>query len=515
MTEVSGTILSKQNMNDSKKVISKSQILEVPNGLSEEMILSGETLPKGESDKPELENGVLEDQTIELNFDEEPEKVQPDRSSLPPVSAHLSGDDDGEAELLNLKPAGEPDHNGAGRSDNLDRRAKETSEARRERHRLRKEEKRRLRKAKDGAKKPHPKRKREEPSASSDSDDDPPPSRHAFAKDKRQTVLDQYQREADRPAATPFSEDPDDLRRRLQAMRGAISNEELQRAVRRLQAVISACLQDDAYERHEEALLDLLRPLTTRDLTFAQLRESRIGVVVGHLLMERFPLRLRQLARATLNFWFMQLPLGIRQGLVRDVEVDRCSNETVGSGQSDAVDARLGALATHLFECFTEEEIYDAPADLNLVELCRELESAMQARDRDTCVSVMAALADPSNGALRRAILDGRVRAEELLRRVNDLDGLVGGRGDTRGVAADFTSPGSPTTLGSPLGGERGGGGGDPHSPLGAGAITTLYPCPNCGARESVRSTYSVQAHDSFPCILRCRGCNNTWNIEA
>ncbi|CCW69341.1 unnamed protein product [Phytomonas sp. Hart1] len=440
MSELPEAVFSDNNNNDLKSVIQEDGIIETGIELNEDIIFHGETSSGNEFEDPKLENDELEDQTIKLHFDAEDGDVQLDHSSFLTLPANFNEDDDEmreEAEVLNLMRVEKPDNNGPNMSNNLDSELRESIESRRERHRRRKVEKQRLRQAKESDKHSK-KRKRDHSESDADTDPDDAPSRQRFHKGKRQTILDQYPREADpppRPSAPPKNHDEDEdvnyFRRQLLSQRGPISDAALQQCVAELQAVIAACQQDDAYAHREAAVLDLLRPLTTCDLSFPQLRASRAGVAVGQLLTPRAPPRVRTLAGAILRFWFSQLPPALQQGLAGGAEK---GTRSVASPH---------------------------PKD-------------------NPSVTDNANLQEDATGEKR---FDEAVEA------------------------------GSPLSPRGSISGQ-----GEIQSPLGlslTGAITTLYSCPNCGAREAVRSTYSVQAHDSFPCILRCQGCRHIWNIET
>lgn len=351
----------------------------------------------------------------------------------------------------------------------------------------------------------------------------------ASEKDRsRQSRLDEYEREAERPPTYSAQDDAEYYYRKCREARKVPDNATLIRCAEDLQKIIADCLSSGAYEAAEEALMDLLRPLARYDVTFVQLRDTKIGAVVGQLLLKAFPDRVSQLANAILMYWFQSLPQNMQSEFYMDSEVDRCSIDTTAGERSDDVDRALGAVGVHIFESFTDEEIYDTPPDVNVIEVCKEIENALKDNndDVDTRVMVLTSLGDPANSDLRRALLDRHVLPRDLLQHASDLPALM--RTTTRrglrlaatgyaGGSNELNTPLSPFSPLSPMGVDGGGGSGNTSfmSPTGTASPLTsasLYTCPNCGSQEAYRTMYSVQSHDNYPDILRCKRCNTTWN---
>lgn len=348
----------------------------------------------------------------------------------------------------------------------------------------------------------------------------------------RQTALDAYMDEAARPPKLPkFAEDDlDYYTRRLRQRRQTVSDGVLAMCAAGLKAVMSECLENNAYAEEEDALLEMLRPLASYDVSYVQLGATGIGAVVGGLLKQTFPHRVGELAHGILTYWFHTLPNTVQAELATDSELDRCSAETTAGTRSDGVEGNLGTVGLHLYDSFAEEEIYDAPSGTNVADICQRIETLLREKkshDLDARVLVLATIGDPANVALRRRILDGSITPEDIIANTNDLGALLGRGSCVRrppNIRTDFAGV---STTGSPMGpfspysptgfGGGGEGGGSPGFTSaandGLSTFTTANTCPRCGAAEAYRREYTVQAHDNYPEIFHCRRCNNTWNI--
>lgn len=330
----------------------------------------------------------------------------------------------------------------------------------------------------------------------------------------RQSRLDEYERQAAQSPRYDAEADAAYFFRQFKTTRQSVPDETVVVSVEKLQAAIATSMQR-GYNEAEEEILSCLRTVARYQVSYEQLASTRIGTVVGQLLKKSYTPRVRELANGVLTYWFKSLPQNVQHRFSENRELDRCSVETVGD-RSDAVDARLGVVGIHLFESFTEEELYDAPPHFNLAEVCCRIEAALQeahADDRDTRVMVLTAFGDPQNAPLRRAVLEGRITEQEIAANATDLASLAARSNPRSGreIITDFSAVGSPT-MQSP----NSAGSGSFSSPTGRGSmgnITSAYTCPNCGDRDAYRTVYSVQAHDNYPDILCCRKCDTTWNI--
>ncbi|KAG5493717.1 hypothetical protein JIQ42_02091 [Leishmania sp. Namibia] len=343
------------------------------------------------------------------------------------------------------------------------------------------------------------------------------------AKYERQSKLEEYDLGAGTLPDYNPRYDPAYYYRKVRSARRAASSAELRTCTQELRGCISRCISGAATAMDVEAdTLAVLRQLTNVDVTVAQLQETGVGVAVGSLLRSFTP-PVMQLAQAILNYWFHSLPQNTKQQLSAENEVDRCSIETCSDGV--AGDNELGRIGVSLFSCFTNEEINDAPASLDAVALCGAIEDALERRcDADAQMLVLSAFGDTGDTgkALRRLVLEGKMDVEDIIRHTGDLPLLVRARQRRPPkMEFDWNSPISPVRSGT----------GSPISPYGAfspnddvsvgsftfgspaGRTTTaLYSCPHCGANDAYESSYSVQAHDNMPDILRCKKCGQTWN---
>ncbi|KPA84370.1 hypothetical protein ABB37_02364 [Leptomonas pyrrhocoris] len=345
---------------------------------------------------------------------------------------------------------------------------------------------------------------------------------------ERQSRLDEYKAGSARPLTHHAPHyDPDYLHRKVRNARRSASNEELVRAAAELRELTRRCLSGAATSVElEEEVLRVLSPLARVDVTVAQLQESGVGVAVGSLL-RGFTTAVHQLAQAILNYWFRTLPQNTQQQLSAETEVDRASVDTCASGGSgDEGEGTLGRLGVMLYDSFTNQEIDDAPPSAKVVKLCKLIEAAlMQHCSLDAQRLVLSAFGDEgSTGkSLRRFVLEGKITADDIVKHADELPTLI--RSNQRrptnilthtsnfsmNIGVGGGSPTSPNELFSPIGD---GSVGSPTfgSPTGR-ASTALYTCPQCGANDAYQSSYTVQAHDNMPDILRCKKCGSTWNV--
>ncbi|ESL09921.1 hypothetical protein TRSC58_02352 [Trypanosoma rangeli SC58] len=335
-----------------------------------------------------------------------------------------------------------------------------------------------------------------------ESDDDRKGSKRTRNKPgKMETIgaVDQYDKES-RYVPTHQEEDAVYLEHVFRERRQTASDATLQIIRNKLEALIVACNHGGVIsvsEAAEEALLDALSPLSLVNITLDQLHRLKIGVVVGKFLMKDYPVRVVSLASAILTYWFRQLPPATQQRLSAQSALELASNETtIGS---ECQGRSLGALGVQLEACFTDEEVYDTMNEPVVV--ARGIETELEAiGDEDVSKEVLTALRDSQNTALRRGLLDGSVTANELVANLGNPNALLRG-----------TDAFSPSVSGrSPV---------EPESPLADGHdftnFTTLYACPECGAREAIANEYSVQAHDNMAVFVRCLKCGETWNVET
>ncbi|RNF05921.1 hypothetical protein TraAM80_04220 [Trypanosoma rangeli] len=312
-------------------------------------------------------------------------------------------------------------------------------------------------------------------------------------------TVDQYDKES-RYVPTHQEEDAVYLEHMLRERRQAASDTTLQIIRNKLEALAVACNHGGVIsvsEAAEEALLDALSPLSLVSITLDQLHRLKIGVVVGKFLMKDYPVRVVSLASAILTYWFRQLPPATQQRLSTQSALELASNETTIGSECQGLS--LGALGVQLEACFTDEEVYDTINEPVVV--ARGIETELEALgDEDVSKEVLTALRDSQNTALRRGLLDGSVTAKEL----------VANPGNPNALLRDPDAF-SPSMSGrSPV---------EPESPLADGHdftnFTTLYVCPECGAREAIANEYSVQAHDNMAVFVRCLKCGETWNVET
>ncbi|CBZ30090.1 conserved hypothetical protein [Leishmania mexicana MHOM/GT/2001/U1103] len=313
--------------------------------------------------------------------------------------------------------------------------------------------------------------------------------------------------------------------RKVRNARRTASSTELRTCTQELRGFMSRCLSGAATALDVEAdILGVLRQLKNVDVTVAQLQETGVGVAIGSLLRFFTP-PVVQLAQAILNYWFHSLPQNTQQQLSAENEVDRCSIETCSDGV--AGDNELGRIGVNLFSCFTNEEINDAPASVDVMALCGAIEDALERRcDADAQMLVLSAFGDTGDTgkALRRLLLEGKIYVEDIINHAGTLPLLVRTRqrrppnmqftvnSPASQDRSDIDSPTSPYGVFSP---NDDGSTGSPTFGSPAGRTTTaLYSCPHCGANDAYHSSYSVQAHDSMPDILRCKKCGQTWNVS-
>ncbi|KAG5469567.1 hypothetical protein LSCM1_02791 [Leishmania martiniquensis] len=344
------------------------------------------------------------------------------------------------------------------------------------------------------------------------------------AKYERQSKLEEYNLGAGTLSDYHPRHDPAYYYRKLRSARRAASSTELRTCTQQLRNYISQCLCGAATALDVEAdILGVLRQLTNVDVTVTQLQETGVGVAVGSLLRS-FTTPVVQLAQAILNYWFHSLPQNTKQQLSAENEVDRCSIETCSDDV--AGDNGLGRIGVNLFSCFTNEEVNDAPGSLDTMSLCATIEDALERRcDADAQMLVLSAFGDAGDTgkALRRLVLEGKIDVEDIVKYAGDLAFLVRARQRRPPkMKLDWNLPTSPACSAT----------GSPISPYGvfspndnvstgsstlgspAGRTTTaLYSCPHCGANDAYESSYSVQAHDNLPDILRCKKCGQTWNM--
>lgn len=322
--------------------------------------------------------------------------------------------------------------------------------------------------------------------------------------------------------------DPDYLYRKLRNARRPANTKALLTCAAALREAMGRCLNGTATAAElEEEVLRLLRPLTCVDVTVAQLQESGVGVAVGGLLRV-FTLPVAQLAKAILNYWFHSLPENTQQQLSAETEVDRASMDTCASGSTgDGGEGTLGSIGVMLYDSFTNEEIDDAPPNAKVMKLCESIEEALLKHcsvDAQQLVLSVFSGEDSTGKSLRRLVLEGKVNADDVVQHADDLTTLV--RSNQRrppsivthtsnfsmNIGAGSGSPTSPNEVFSPNG-EGATGSPTFGSPVGQ-ATTSLYTCPQCGANDAYQSSYTVQAHDNMPDILRCKKCGSTWNVS-
>lgn len=348
------------------------------------------------------------------------------------------------------------------------------------------------------------------------------------ARHERQSHLEEYDLGPATATFYPPRSDPDYLSRKLRQARRSATNAELVQAATELRAVTGRCLSGAATAAEvEEEVLRLLRPLTTFDVTVAQLQSTAVGVAVGGLLRQ-FTKPVIQLANAILNYWFSSLPQTTQQQLSAETEVDRASVDTCHSGGSsgDENAGNLGRIGVKLYDAFTNQEIDDAPPGVKVVRLCKLVEDELTTHcSADAQRLVLSQFSDEGNTgkALRRLLLEGKITAEDVVKHTDDLPTLV--RSNQRrppnilthtstlslNIGIGGGSPTSPNEVFSPNG-ENTTGSPTFGSPTGR-ATTSLYTCPQCGANDAYQSSYTVQAHDNMPDILRCKKCGSTWNV--
>lgn len=346
------------------------------------------------------------------------------------------------------------------------------------------------------------------------------------AKYERQSHLEEYDTGSSTVPAYSPRNDPDYLYRKVKKARRGATVEELAACAAELRDFNGRCLGGAASPADVEApVLRVLQRLTSVDVTVAQLQQSGVGVAVGGLLRSFTP-PVVQLAQAILNYWFHSLPQNTQQQLATETEVDRASVDTCASGGSEGKrEGELRRLGVTLYDAFTNEEINDAPASADVVEVCHQLEEALEKRcDADAQMHILAAFGkDASTGkSLRRLVLEGRITADDIVKHANDLPTLIRSHErrppniltHTSGFSMSFGSgsPTSPNEVFSPSGD---GTTGSPTfgSPTGR-TTTALYTCPHCGANDAYHSSYTVQAHDNMPDILLCKKCGMTWNVS-
>ncbi|CAC9534320.1 PWWP domain/TFIIS helical bundle-like domain containing protein [Leishmania donovani] len=341
---------------------------------------------------------------------------------------------------------------------------------------------------------------------------------------ERQSKLEEYDLGPGTLSDYSPRNDPAYYYRKVRSARRTASSTELQTCTQELRGFMSRCLSGAATALDVEAdILGVLRQLKSVDVTVAQLQETGIGVAIGSLLRFFTP-PVVQLAQAILNYWFHSLPQNTQQQLSAENEVDRCSIETCSDGV--AGDNELGRIGVNLFSCFTNEEIDDAPASVDAMALCGAIEDALERRcDADAQMLVLSAFGDTGDTgkALRRLLLEGKIYVEDIINHTGNLPLLVRTR-QRRPPNMQFTfnppasqdrsdidSPTSPYGAFSP---NDDGSTGSPTFGSPAGRTTTaLYSCPHCGANDAYQRSYSVQAHDNMPDILRCKKCGQTWNV--
>ncbi|KAG5495259.1 hypothetical protein JKF63_02314 [Porcisia hertigi] len=344
------------------------------------------------------------------------------------------------------------------------------------------------------------------------------------AKHQRQSTLEEYDLRSGTLSGSTPRNDPAYYYRKVRSARRSASSVELRTCTQELRVFISRFLNGAATAIEVESdILSTLRQLANVDVTVAQLQETGVGVAIGSLLRSFTP-PVVQLAQAILNYWFHSLPQKIQQQLSAENEVDRCSMETCSDGV--AAGNELGRIGVSLFGCFTEEEINDAPASVDAMALCRTLEDVLERHcDADAQMTVLSAFGDTGDTgkALRRLVLEGKIYAQDIITHTGNIPLLVRTR--------QRRPPNIHVTLNSPTSME-GSGMGSPTSPFDvfspkddasnsspvfgspSGRTTTaLYTCPHCGANDAYQSSYSVQAHDNLPDILRCKKCEQTWNM--
>ncbi|KPI87331.1 hypothetical protein ABL78_3572 [Leptomonas seymouri] len=344
---------------------------------------------------------------------------------------------------------------------------------------------------------------------------------------ERQSRLEEYSMGSGTPSHHSPRYDPSYLYRKVRNARRSAGTEELVKCAKELRAVTARCLSGAATAAElEEEVLDILSPLTRVDVTVAQLQESGVGVAVGGLL-RGFTTPVHQLAEAILNYWFHSLPQNTQQQLSAETEVDRASVDTcASSGSGDEGEGTLGKLGVMLYDSFTNEEIDDAPPSAKIVKVCRLIEEALTKHcSLDAQRLVLSEFGDEgSTGkSLRRLVLEGKINADDITKHADDLPALI--RSNQRrppniltytsnfmNIGIGDGSPTSPNEVFSPSGD---GPTGSPTfgSPTGQ-AATSLYTCPQCGANDAYHSSYTVQAHDNMPDILRCKKCGSTWNVS-
>ncbi|KAK7202149.1 PWWP domain/TFIIS helical bundle-like domain containing protein [Novymonas esmeraldas] len=354
---------------------------------------------------------------------------------------------------------------------------------------------------------------------------------------ERQSTLEEYDLGPAQPSSYAPRHDPSYYYRKVRDARRTATSAELRTCTQELRGAMARCLSGAASAADVEAdILAVLRRLTSVDVSAAQLQETGVGVATGGLLRS-FTAPVVQLAQAILTYWFHSLPQNTRQQLSTENELDRCSVETCSDGV--AGDNDLGRIGVNLYGCFTNEEINDAPASVDVMALCGTLEDTLERLcDSDAQMLALSVFGDAgeTGKALRRLVLEGKVNAEDISRHSSDLPQLVRMRQRRPAkIQLALSSPGNAHHLQDEVGGGGGDSGGigsptspyDIFSPTGDGAVgsptfgsptgrttTALYSCPHCGANDAYRSSYSVQAHDSMPDILRCKQCGQTWNVS-
>jgi hypothetical protein len=356
-------------------------------------------------------------------------------------------------------------------------------------------------------------------------------ARRAAKKEKheRQSRLEEYDMGCGTLPHYAPRNDPDYLYRKLRNARRSATNEELMQGAMELRAVAGRSLSGAATPAEvEEDILRILRPLTSVDVTVAQLQQTGIGVAVGGFL-RHFTEPVTQLAKAILNYWFNSLPQNTQEQLSAETEVDRASVDTCFSGSSSSEDGAgtLGKIGIMLYDSFTNEEIDDAPSNVKVVKMCKLLEEALTAHcSLDAQRLVLSEFGDDgtTGKSLRRLMLEGKINADDIVKHTDDLPALV--RSNQRrppnilthtpnltlSIGVGGGSPTSPNEVFSPNG-EGTTGSPTFGSPTGR-ATTSLYTCPQCGANDAYQSSYTVQAHDNMPDILRCKKCGSTWNVS-
>ncbi|KAH9588882.1 PWWP domain [Trypanosoma melophagium] len=323
--------------------------------------------------------------------------------------------------------------------------------------------------------------------------------KHSGKKTRKRVEFDtdeQYEREA---LLEPIHQEDDAayFERCLRENRQHASDGSLERFREQLTSLAAACRRGSVVsvsEAAEEQILDALSPMTTIDVTFDQLRRTKIGVVVGRFLSRDYPVRVVMLASAILTYWFRQLPPATQQQLRAQTTLELASNDTTVGSDREGI--ALGAVGVQLEATFTDEEVNETATEPSTI--ARQIESELAAvDDEDVSMAVLAVLRDGHNADLRRGLLDGSIGAKELVANAVDPRRLLL---RLRGPGGESTTP-------------------EPESPLGDGSalenFTTRYACPGCGAREAVVNEYSVQAHDNMAAFVRCLKCGETWNVEA